>query len=199
MKSNLILLFTLFNVGTNSITEAIDSTSWEPVEERLREIEDDRRKFTEANEQSLELIKFYEGFRSTTYNCSAGKSTIGYGFTGLKRSFITEEESNVILSELYYEMMDKVLVMVGDVDLTYQQTAALVSLGYNIGETALRNSTLMKKLREGDYDGARNEFFKWDKATIDGVKQPLKGLTKRRISEVALWDGSPQGNLSEAA
>lgn len=56
---------------------------------------------------------------------------------------------------------------------------AYVSLTYNIGAGAFCSSTLVRKLKAGDYAGACNEILKWDK--FKG--QPLPGLTKRRQEE----------------
>jgi lysozyme len=57
--------------------------------------------------------------------------------------------------------------------------SAYVSLTYNIGETAFCNSTLARKLRTGDYDGACKEILRWDK--VQG--RTVRGLTLRRQAE----------------
>jgi lysozyme len=62
---------------------------------------------------------------------------------------------------------------------------AYVSLTYNIGQGAFCSSTLAKKLKAYDYDGACKEILKWDK--FKG--QPLAGLTKRRQEEYKLCMG----------
>ncbi|WP_335876684.1 lysozyme, partial [Acinetobacter baumannii] len=49
--------------------------------------------------------------------------------------------------------------------------------------TNLANSTLLKKLNKGDYQGAADQFLVWNKA---GGKV-MKGLVRRREAERALF------------
>ncbi len=69
------------------------------------------------------------------------------------------------------------------VPLNQNQFDALVSLTYNIGSGAFNNSTLLKKLNKGDYQGAADQFLVWNKA---GGKV-MKGLVRRREAEQALF------------
>lgn len=57
--------------------------------------------------------------------------------------------------------------------------AALASFGYNVGITAMTNSTMVKKLNRGDTSGACDELRRWIKA---GGKV-WKGLVNRREVE----------------
>ncbi|MNQ87056.1 Lysozyme RrrD [compost metagenome] len=66
---------------------------------------------------------------------------------------------------------------------TQEQFDALVSFTYNLGINALKGSTLLRKLNSGDYEGAADEFLKWNKA---GGKI-LSGLTRRREAERMLF------------
>ena len=63
--------------------------------------------------------------------------------------------------------------------LTQNQFDALVSFCYNVGQSNLLSSTLLKKLNNKDYKGASNEFLKWNKS---GGKV-LQGLANRRKDE----------------
>jgi GH24 family phage-related lysozyme (muramidase) len=58
-----------------------------------------------------------------------------------------------------------------------------VSFSYNCGLGSLQSSTLRMKYNRGDYDGAADEFLKWNKA---GGKV-LRGLERRREAERALF------------
>ncbi len=69
------------------------------------------------------------------------------------------------------------------VPLNQNQFDALVSLTYNIGSGAFKNSTLLKLLNKGDYQGAADQFLAWKKA---GGKV-MKGLVRRREAERALF------------
>ena len=72
------------------------------------------------------------------------------------------------------------LVKVG---LNQNQFDALVSLVFNIGETNFRNSTLLRKLNAGDYEGAADEFPRWKYQN----KKVLRGLVRRRAEEMELF------------
>jgi lysozyme len=58
-----------------------------------------------------------------------------------------------------------------------------VSFVYNVGAGNFAKSTLLKKLNNADYQGAANEFLRWNKA---GGKV-LNGLTRRRDAERSLF------------
>jgi len=73
------------------------------------------------------------------------------------------------------------------VPLNQNQFDALASLVFNIGVGAFGKSTLLRKLNEGNYVGAGLEFAKWNKITVDGVKQVSAGLVNRRRREADLW------------
>jgi lysozyme len=64
-----------------------------------------------------------------------------------------------------------------------RQLDALVSFSYNCGLGNLQSSTLRMKYNRGDYQGAAEEFLKWNKA---GGKV-LNGLVRRREAERALF------------
>lgn len=143
-----------------------------------------------TNQAGLDLIKHYESFRSAPYLCPAGVATIGFGSTryadGRKVTMVdrplTEEEAEELLMAtlVSYERDVEVLVTV---PLNEDQFSALVSFAYNLGSTALKGSTLLKKLNAGDYLGAADEFRKW----VKGGGQTLPGLVRRRESERSLF------------
>lgn len=131
------------------------------------------------------LIRKAEGDRLTAYYCPAGVLTIGVGHTGpdVKPGMtITQAQSDALLSADLAKFEAAVSRNV-KVPLTQNQFDALVSFTYNLGEGALRSSTLLRMLNAGDYTGAAAQFARWDKA---GGKV-LAGLTKRRAAEAALF------------
>jgi lysozyme len=140
------------------------------------------------SQQGLDLIKKFEGLRLKAYRCPAGVWTIGYGSTVgvVGGQEITEEEAEALLKDDVFQTelyVDSIIKM----PLSQEQFDALVSFIFNIGIGAFRYSTMLKKLNKGDDLGAANEFLKWNKATVNGVKKPLAGLTKRRIMEKELF------------
>lgn len=69
------------------------------------------------------------------------------------------------------------------VPISQNQYDALVSFTFNIGIGAFKKSTLLRKLNAKDYEGAANEFPRWNKA---GGKI-IRGLVIRRSRERALF------------
>jgi lysozyme len=81
------------------------------------------------------------------------------------------------------------------VPLTQDQFDALVSFVYNVGEgrednpntarnervLGFKTSTMLQKLNAGDYQGASEEFAKWNKVTVNGQLVPHEGLENRRL------------------
>lgn len=137
------------------------------------------------SENCIELVKHFEGCSLDAYKCPAGVLTIGYGHTGKSlRGWhkITQEEAEIILQSDLEGFEEAVTKMV-TVPLTQGQFDALVSFAFNCGAKALKNSTLLKKLNARDYNGASNEFLRWNKA---GGKV-LAGLTRRRRAEQHLF------------
>jgi len=139
----------------------------------------------DVSKEGISLIKQYEGFRSEAYKCPAGVWTIGYGTTkGVKQGdTITSEQAEKRLEDYLNQNVEPVIDKNVTVSLTQNQYDALGSFIYNLGETNFKNSTLLKKLNSGDYDGAAKEFPRWNKA----AGKTLEGLTKRRAQEYKLF------------
>ncbi|MEL6326935.1 MAG: lysozyme [Cyanobacteria bacterium J06626_23] len=139
-----------------------------------------------TNSNGLRLIKSFEGLRLTAYQDAVGVWTIGYGTTrNVRRGMqITRTQAEAFLQEdlVRFEQAvnDAVKVPIND-----NQFSALVSFAYNVGSGALRSSTLLKKLNQGDIRGAANELPRWNKAG----GRVLAGLTRRRNAERALFLG----------
>ena len=143
-----------------------------------------------CNESGLQIIKTFEGFRSSPYKCSAGVPTVGYGCTRgfdrrpIKMSMgsITEEQANELLKRDITSAERSVSRLI-KVELNGNEFSSLVSFVYNLGSGNLQSSTLRSKLNRDDRKGASNEFPKWRKA---GGKV-LKGLVLRREAERNLF------------
>ena len=138
----------------------------------------------------LELIKEFEGFSANAYLCPAKIPTIGYGNTfyanGTKVK-LGEQISKTDALELLEKVVnkdfaDKIFPLI-KVKVSQNQFDAMVSLAYNIGVGNFSKSTLLKKINSSDFDGASNEFLKWNKS---GGKE-LLGLTRRRKREFDLF------------
>ena len=137
------------------------------------------------SQEGLSLIKKFEGLRLKAYKCSANVLTIGYGHTGgvKETDKITLEEADSLLekdiAKFEEYVSDNVIV-----ELKQNQFDALVAWTFNLGVGNLRNSTMLKKLNEADYDSIPFEMRRWNKA---GGKT-LDGLIRRRKAEGLLFE-----------
>ncbi|HDL6897370.1 TPA: lysozyme, partial [Yersinia enterocolitica] len=98
----------------------------------------------------------------------------------LKKTYTDKECDDLLRKDLapVFVALDKNV----KVPMTDYRKAALASFGYNVGITAMTNSTLLKKLNAGDTSGACEELTRWNKA---GGKV-WKGLVNRRAVEKEL-------------
>ena len=147
-----------------------------------------------TSQAGIDLIKSFEGLRSAPYRDAVGIPTIGYGMTiypdGRKVTMqdkpITEAEGVEGLRNLLgrYEAAVERYVQI---HLCQHQFDALVSFAYNVGNEALRTSTLVRYLNQGDITGAANQLLRWNRAG----GRVLAGLTRRRQAERAMFLGLP--------
>ncbi len=167
-------------------------------------------------EATMLLIKKWEGYSQSTYLCQANVETVGWGFTKPELDYINK------LYNKSYKMSDflgtkpsglsqEVLKLCVDYrtemwkkrfpHLTANEIGTLVSISFNVGDNAIGNSSLMKKLTIKD-EGERirqvcKTLMSFNKVTIT-VKYLFtkkkkviesKGLTNRREDECRLYKG----------
>lgn len=126
------------------------------------------------------IIAGFEGKSNLAYTDMVGVPTICYGSTaGVKLGdYKTDKQCLDLLSEevqQFSKAVDNVVVL----PMSPKVHAAFTSLTYNIGITAFRNSTALKKLNAGDTLGACNEILRWNKAG----GRVVQGLVNRRKAE----------------
>ncbi len=141
------------------------------------------------SQEGIDFIKAFEDYKPDVYLDQAGRPTICYGHLlteGESHETRTQEECNVFFEQDSTEHQKHVRELV-TADLTQNQFDALVSLTYNIGPDALRTSTLLEKLNEGDYQGAAEQFSRWNKIKKKGVKKDSDGLGTRRAREEQIF------------
>lgn len=133
--------------------------------------------------KGIDVIKNFEGCQLVAYKCPAGVCTIGYGSTcgvTLGQKITLQEAEALLLKDLerFEENINNKKLC-----LTQGQYDALVSFSFNVGIYALNRSTLLQKLKDGDINGAANEFLRWNKAG----GRVLLGLVSRRKAERKLF------------
>lgn len=136
------------------------------------------------SDEGKALIKKFEGLKLKAYKCPAGKWTIGYGHTATAHN-------GMVIDQAYADLL--FIVDVGKfedavssavkVPLTQGQFDALVSFTYNVGAPALKRSTLLRRLNEGDYACVPDQLARWNK--VGGIVST--GLVRRRKAEAVLW------------
>lgn len=148
----------------------------------------------------IRLIKYFEKLHRVgadglihPYHDDVGFPTIGWGHLLSKEKWADLSRWQPITrgfaEELFMEDLrprEQAVLRLIRVPLTDGQFDALVSFVFNLGGGALQASTLRAKLNRGDYEGAANEFLRWNKA---GGKV-LRGLARRRRAERAMFNGS---------
>lgn len=140
--------------------------------------------------RGLELIKRFEGYRSKAYQDGAGIWTCGYGHTAGVTATTTCTQStatawlraDVAIAEREVSR----LITDQHVNLQQCQFDALVSLVFNIGTGAFRQSRLRRLIIADPYGSEiGTEWRKWCHITVAGRKQVSDGLLLRRESEVS--------------
>ena len=127
---------------------------------------------TTVSQDCIALVKMFEGLHKIkddglvhSYRCPAGKWTLGYGATKGIRSGMrcTKEEAEARLLEDLNEH-GKIVKQLVNVPLSQGQYDSLTSFVFNLGGGAFKSSTL----------------------------QPLRGLTRRRAAEAAIFSKDAQ-------
>lgn len=137
----------------------------------------------------IDLISSFEGIRLNAYDDGVGVWTIGIGTTVYPNGVKVKKGDKCTLDQAkeYFahdlKSFEKTVNDSVKVPLSQNQFDALVSLSYNIGSGAFKNSTLLKKLNAKDYAGAADQFLRWNK----GGGKVMKGLVRRREAERALF------------
>lgn len=139
------------------------------------------------DENGYKLIMDFEGLRLRSYYDVAGVATIGYGCTfypdgrtvRITDKAISIEEAVIIFKSI----ANRFAVIVNHlikVPVSQCQFNSLVSLTYNIGTSAFKNSTILKCINSRANDAKiYKEFIRWSYA--NGYYS--NGLHKRRMLE----------------
>lgn len=138
------------------------------------------------------FIRGYEKLRLTAYLPTPNDvPTIGWGHTrGVKMGdTCTREQADAWLLEDLADAETCVNKRIAGIAITQGQYDALVSLCQNIGCGNFAGSTVLRRLLDGDDDGAADAFKMWNKQRdkkTGGMKE-LAGLTARRAAEKEIF------------
>lgn len=144
---------------------------------------------THVSPQGVDLICGFEGLELKAYDDGVGVCTIGYGTTIYPHGKAVQYGDTCTIEQaknyMQYDLrrFEQAVTAAVNVPLNQNQFDALVSLSYNIGIGAFKNSTLLKLLNASDYHAASDQFDVWIKA---GGKT-VQGLVNRRAVEKTLF------------
>lgn len=145
-----------------------------------------------AIEVATALIKQFEGCHLKAYpdpGSGGDPWTIGWGATGpgiAKGVVWTQATADGRLAQDVARFANGVRNAL-TAPVNDNQLGALISFAYNVGLANLKSSTLLRKVNAGDYDGAKGQFSRWNRA----AGKVMRGLTRRRAAEAAKFGERP--------
>ena len=149
----------------------------------------------QLSDNGLRFIAGFEGFVNRPYNDPAGHCTVGFGHLihfgecdgrsseAPYRPTISQTEGLHFLRRdvvRFEECINHRVLRT----LNQNRFDALVSFAFNVGCTAFENSTLLRKLNNGEYHRVCDELMRW----IHGGGMILPGLVRRREAECELFN-----------
>lgn len=158
--------------------------------DKLNDVVDElQQKGMKISQVGIDLISSFEDTKLQAYDDGVGVWTIGIGTTVYPNGVKVKKGDKCTLEQAkeYFahdlKRFEASVNKLVEVPLSQNQFDALVSLTYNIGSGNFASSTLLKKLNAKDYQGAADQFLRWNK----GGGKVMKGLVRRREAERALF------------
>jgi len=154
----------------------------------------------QVGQSGKKLFQAWEGLELNEYLDSGGAPTIGVGHLMTRSERMSGKimingkgvvYRNGLTVQQCWDLLDQDLDFAEasvnsmvKVSLNQNQFDALVSFIFNVGESAFRNSTLLKVLNAGHFDQVPAQLRRW----IRDNGKVVKGLVNRREKEIALWN-----------
>ncbi|MEI9904290.1 MAG: glycoside hydrolase family protein [Asticcacaulis sp.] len=136
----------------------------------------------------VELIKSFEGLRSTAARLPDGRWTLGYGhtFSAREGARVTQEDADALLRFDLLPIVDAINNAIL-VPINQNQFDALVSFCFNIGVDNFVQSSVLKCINEGRMTEAALAMDSWRSAEFNGQTYVLAPLIRRRAAEKNLF------------
>ena len=141
------------------------------------------------SQKGVDFIKSHEALRLKAYQDSKGVWTIGWGHTKNVHpgDVITREQAEQFIRDDFAwveRTLNADLVTGRDKPLvTQNEFDALCSLVFNIGSNAYLDSTVRRKIKQGDKMAAARAFKMW----VYSEHKFIQGLANRRADETRLF------------
>ncbi|MGM9543805.1 MAG: lysozyme [Romboutsia timonensis] len=145
------------------------------------------------SETGINLIANFEGLYCNAYRCPANVITIGIGETG--KFALTGETIHMGMKITEKQAKDSFRLAIKSyeasvnrlgIELNQNQFDALVSICYNCGSGIFKGN-LLNALKDKNWTSVADQLLLYNKARVNGVLQPLAGLTRRRKAERELF------------
>ena len=150
------------------------------------------------SQNGVSFIKSHEALRLKAYQDSKGVWTIGWGHTKNVHpgDVITREQAEQFIRDDFAwveRTLNTDLVASRDKPLvTQNEFDALCSLVFNIGAQAYLDSTVRRKIKQGDKMAAARAFKMW----VYSDHKFVQGLANRRADETHLFLQSGQADIA---
>ena len=159
--------------------------------------------WTQAHQIAYETIAGNEDFKDYVYNDTAGKPTIGYGFTRkdlVGRGKITKDEADEILRGYVVDSMNAVNRLPIKTPLNDNQRVVLSDMVYHFGSpTIAKSPDLLRAINSGNPEAVRTQLMRWTKqkrmkdgkVVLDASGKPIydevRGLRNRQQRLRDMW------------
>lgn len=137
---------------------------------------------------AVRIIAFEEGLRLKPYLCPAGYWTIGYGHVivpqkaGPTTPAITREQAEALLmSDCKRFFLAAIKYCPVLLDEPPARLAAVTSFAFNVGDAALKASTLRRKINAREWEDAEYQLNRWTRA--GARKLPVLVARRKREAE----------------
>ena len=150
------------------------------------------------SQKGIDFIKSHEALRLKAYQDSKGVWTIGWGHTKNVHpgDVITREQAEQFIRDDFAwveRTLNADLVSGRDKPLvTQNEFDALCSLVFNIGSNAYLESTVRRKIKQGDKMAAARDF----RMLVYSEHKFIQGLANRRSDEVRLFLQNGQADIA---
>jgi lysozyme len=141
------------------------------------------------SDNGLELTKSFEGLRLEAYQDVGGVWTIGYGHTGpdlLAGMKISQADADAMLRADLSVAVACVSRGVTE-KISQAQFDAMTDFCFNVGRGNFLQSSLLRKVNVGDFEGAAAQFLLW----VNAGGKRVEGLERRRQAERAMFLATP--------
>ncbi|MBN8608508.1 MAG: lysozyme [Caulobacterales bacterium] len=138
--------------------------------------------------EGLALIQEFEGFRAKPAQLPDGNWIVGFSHVrigGAGADMSHGEAAATLRRDLapFEQLVNESVTT----SLTQSQFDALVSLAFSIGETAFRDSQVLRRVNAGEFVAAACAMDAWRKADVGGEFEVVSALVRRRAAEKALF------------